>query len=52
MLFRSKDFLTQQALDKELPKFFAKVKKDAGVEILDDKLKAALEKAEAERAGK
>ena len=49
---RIKDFLTQQALDKELPKFFAKVKKDAGVEILDEKLKAALEKAETERTGK
>jgi parvulin-like peptidyl-prolyl isomerase len=48
---RIKDFLTQQALDKELPKFFAKVKKDAGVEIVDEKLKAALEKAEKERAG-
>lgn len=49
---RIKDFLTQQALDKELPRFFAKVKKDAGVEILDEKLKAALEKSEAERTGK
>ena len=49
---RIKDFLTQQALDKELPKFFAKVKKDASVEILDEKLKAALEKAETERTGK
>lgn len=47
---RIKDFLTQQALDKELPTFFAKVKKDAGVEILDEKLKAALEKAELERS--
>jgi peptidyl-prolyl cis-trans isomerase C len=49
---RIKDFLTQQALDKDLPKFFAKVKKDNNVEILDEKLKAALEKADAERAGK
>jgi len=48
---RIKDFLTQQALDKELPKFFAKVKKDARVEILDEKMKAAMEKAEQERAG-
>ena len=48
---RIKDFLTQQALDKELPVFFAKVKKDAGVEILDEKLKAALEKAEKTRTG-
>jgi parvulin-like peptidyl-prolyl isomerase len=46
-----KDVLTQQALDKELPKFFAKVKKDSGVEILDEKLKAALERAEKERTG-
>ena len=48
---RIKDFLTQQALDKELPNFFARVKKDAGVEILDEKLKAALEKADKERTG-
>lgn len=48
---RIKDFLTQQALDKELPKFFAKVKQDNKVEILDEKLKAALEKADRERAG-
>jgi parvulin-like peptidyl-prolyl isomerase len=47
---RIKDFLTQQALEKQMPSFFAKMKKDAGVEILDDKLKAALEKAEKERA--
>jgi peptidyl-prolyl cis-trans isomerase C len=46
---RIKDFLTQQALDKALPAYFAQVKKDAGVEILDEKLKAALEKAEKER---
>jgi peptidyl-prolyl cis-trans isomerase C len=47
---RINEFLTQQALDKELPKYFAKVKKDAGVEILDEKLKAALEKADRDRA--
>jgi peptidyl-prolyl cis-trans isomerase C len=35
-----KDGLTQQALQKQFPDFIAKLKKDAGVEILDEKLKA------------
>ncbi len=34
------DGLTQQALQKEFPDYIAKLKKDAGVEILDEKLKA------------
>jgi parvulin-like peptidyl-prolyl isomerase len=49
---RIHDFLTQQVLEKEMPGYFATVKKDAGVEILDEKLKAAMEKAEKERATK
>lgn len=46
---RINEFLTQQALDREMPKFFAKVKQDAGVEIVDEKLKSALERSERER---
>jgi peptidyl-prolyl cis-trans isomerase C len=41
-----KEGLTNQELEKQLPDYFAKLKKDAGVEILDDKLKAALAQAE------
>jgi peptidyl-prolyl cis-trans isomerase C len=35
-----KDGLTQQALQKQFPDYIAKLKQDAGVEILDEKLKA------------
>ncbi len=35
-----KEGLTQQELQKQLPDFVAKLKKEAGVEILDEKLKA------------
>jgi len=35
-----KEGLTQQELQKQLPEFAAKLKKEAGVEILDEKLKA------------
>ncbi len=35
-----KDGLTQQELQKQFPDYLAKLKKDAGVEILDEKLKA------------
>jgi parvulin-like peptidyl-prolyl isomerase len=35
-----KDGLTQQALQKQLPDYMAKLEKEAGVEILDEKLKA------------
>jgi hypothetical protein len=34
-----KDGLTQQALQKQFPEYLAKLKKEAGVEILDEKLK-------------
>ena len=46
---RIKDFLLQAALDKQMPVYFAKVKQVANVEILDEKLKAAMEKAEKDR---
>lgn len=36
-----KDFLTQQEVQREMPQFFAKVAKDAKIEILDPKYKAA-----------
>jgi peptidyl-prolyl cis-trans isomerase C len=35
-----KDGLTQQALQKQFPDYIAKLKTDAGVQILDEKLKA------------
>ena len=45
-----KEFMEQSELERRMPAFFAQMKKEAGVEILDDKLKAALEKVEQERA--
>ncbi len=36
---RIKAYLSQQEIAKKAPDFFAKLKKDAGVEILDEKLK-------------
>ena len=44
------NYLMQTALEKQMPDYFAKVKKDAGVEIVDEKLRTVLEKAEKERA--
>ena len=38
------DYLRQRAVEREMPAFFAAVKKEAGVEILDERLRAALEK--------
>jgi len=46
---RIKDFMMQSALERQMPSYFTSLKKEAGVEILDDKLKAAVEKAEQER---
>jgi len=34
-----KEYLTQEAIKKQLPDYYAKLKKDANVEILDEKLK-------------
>ena len=45
-----RDHLLQRELEKQMPPYFIKLKKDANVEILDDKLRAAIEKAEKERA--
>ncbi len=46
-----KDFLENQQINKMLPGYLAQLKKEANVEILDDKLKA-LEDAEAEMAAR
>ena len=46
---RIQGFMVQAELEKRMPGFFAQVKKEAGVEIMDEKLKAAMEKAEKER---
>ncbi len=43
-----RELLTSQELDKMLPDYFAKLKKEAGVEILDEKLKEALAQAQKE----
>jgi peptidyl-prolyl cis-trans isomerase C len=34
-----KEFLTQQAMQKQVPEYMAKLKKEAGVEYMDEKLK-------------
>jgi parvulin-like peptidyl-prolyl isomerase len=47
---RIQEFFMQSALEKQMPTYFAAVKKEAAVEILDEKLKAAMERAEKERA--
>jgi parvulin-like peptidyl-prolyl isomerase len=47
---RIKDHLLQREMEKRLPEYFKQVKKDAEVEVVDDKLRAALEKADKERA--
>jgi peptidyl-prolyl cis-trans isomerase C len=46
---RIKDHLLQAALEKQMPAYFAQLKKEAGVEITDEKLRAGIEKAEKER---
>ena len=43
------DFLTQAALEKQMPAYFEKIKQEAGVEIVDEKLRATLEKIDRER---
>jgi peptidyl-prolyl cis-trans isomerase C len=45
---RIRELLTTQELEKQLPDYFAKLKKEAGVEILDDKLREALAQAQKE----
>ncbi|HWN94671.1 MAG TPA: peptidylprolyl isomerase [Methylomirabilota bacterium] len=47
-----REHLTQRELEKQMPGFFAQVKKEANVEIVDEKLRAVMEKAEKERATK
>jgi parvulin-like peptidyl-prolyl isomerase len=46
---RIQEHLIQRVLEKQMPDYFAQMKKEAGVEIVDEKLRAALEKAEKER---
>jgi peptidyl-prolyl cis-trans isomerase C len=45
-----RDHLLQSEMEKRMPTYFAQLKKEANVEILDDKLRDALDKAEKERA--
>ncbi|HMJ90908.1 MAG TPA: peptidylprolyl isomerase [Candidatus Acidoferrum sp.] len=45
-----RDHLTQMELEKRMPAFFARLKKDAGVEIVDERLKTVLEKLAQEEA--
>ena len=43
---RVQEYLAQVALERQMPVYFAQLKKEAGVEIPDDKLRAALERSE------
>jgi peptidyl-prolyl cis-trans isomerase C len=43
---RIQEYLAQVALERQMPVYFAQLKKEAGVEITDDKLRAALERSE------
>jgi hypothetical protein len=45
-----KEFLTQQELQRAMPDYFARLTKEAGVEILDAKYKAAAGQAPKEAA--
>lgn len=44
-----KDYLLQAAVEKQMPDYFAQLKNEAGVEIVDEKLREAVEKAASER---
>jgi parvulin-like peptidyl-prolyl isomerase len=46
---RVKDYLLQAALEKQMPAYFAQLKKEAGVEITDERLRAVIEKAAQEK---
>ena len=46
---RIEEHLKQALLEKQMPAYFAQVKKEAGVEIVDEKLRIMLEKLEKER---
>jgi len=46
---RIKEFLTQSQLEKQMPEYFAQLKREAGVEILDEKLRTAAGKVDKER---
>ena len=45
-----REHLMQRELEKQMPGYFAQVKKEAKVEILDEKLRDNIERAEKERA--
>jgi parvulin-like peptidyl-prolyl isomerase len=47
---RIEDHLKQALLEKQMPAYFAQLKKEAGVEIVDEKLRAAIERMDRERA--
>jgi len=49
---RIREHLVQIELDKRLTSYFNKLKQDAGVEITDDRLRAAVEKINSEPRGK
>ena len=44
-----RDHLLQTKLEKQMPDYFAQLKKEAGVEITDEKLREALDKVQKER---
>jgi parvulin-like peptidyl-prolyl isomerase len=47
---RIENHLEQAALEKEMPNYFSQLKKEAGVEIPDERLRQALERVEKDRA--
>jgi peptidyl-prolyl cis-trans isomerase C len=49
---RIREHLTQAELEKRMPPYFEKLKKEAAVEILDERLKTALEKLPRDGAGR
>jgi parvulin-like peptidyl-prolyl isomerase len=46
---RIEDHLKQAALEKQMPEYFVQLKKEAAVEIADERLRAALQKMEKDR---
>lgn len=46
---RVKDYLLQAALEKQMPRYFAQLKKESSVEITDERLRGVIEKAAQER---
>jgi parvulin-like peptidyl-prolyl isomerase len=46
---RIEEHLKQAALEKQMPSYFTQIRKEAGIEITDEKLRTAMERLEKER---